>query len=673
MSLDHNPKLPEDWDDSKVIPGELLVPDDLSEEDIPPGILVPYTPRLPMLRKTGSAAMVVAAATGRFVGLSARATGVLSRWFGVGLKSAGYLGWRYVRTHDFQQAVGGIQKKSDWNQNAMVRRSRWKLLGYAALTTLGLNLTGWWALVKYGETAALDWSWMVPPSVTGGAGVTAVTIHGRYRVLNPGMAPEQIVAEQDDPESDEPFPLGVCQSAEQVAECVSRALAWENIGTRSIRVLGHRGWGWEVDTLLKGANADTVNAAAKDLDGHFNIKKGGTLIEGDPQNAAHITLRLVTSNPFANMPRPAIHAPNSLDVADPHQLALCMEGSWFAPVLEGGRILVVGVSGSAKSTGVLRDLAEVITACHNAIGLDFDPVKDGLREFEGVMAAPPIRGNRACEEWLEHLVKMAKGRNVVRNRLKMGDTWIATRKHPAIFGFFDEYIYMSARAKELFIELNRLGKQSGIYVVAAGQEATSDALGDAIADSFNLRIMLAARHADIPIVLGSGAIGEGYRPDRLQPAQNKDIKNDAGQSYIKGAGVNRPLLYGWIERSRADIDQAVKERVEAGRPWFDRDTLAAAGLLHLADGTAAMPSSGDRKIAVDCAFVMANSGVDRMKTEGLVLQLADSFPDVYGGLDVDKLRALLKDAGAGSPVTLGYLDGEKNPRGFKLDALTALG
>ncbi len=134
----------------------------------------------------------------------------------------------------------------------------------------------------------------------------------------------------------------------------------------------------------------------------------------------------------------------------------------------------------------------------------------------------------------------------------------------------------------MFIRLLRLGKQSGIYPVAAGQDATSDSLGDAIADSFTLAVMLASRHADIPIVLGTGAIAAGFRPDRLTPAQNAQITNDAGRSYIKGAGMNRPLLYGWDQRSRLSVQRAVVERHAAGRPWFDHDTLAEAGLLGLA-------------------------------------------------------------------------------------------
>ena len=672
MSLDQHPDFPADWDLSKVIPGELEVPDDLSDEDIPPGIVVPYEPSYPVLRKTGSAAMVVASVTGRAIGLTVRGGWTAGRWFGVGAKAVSYLGWRYVRSHDYQEAIAGVTSSSDWRRNEDVRHRRWKTLGWVAGVAAGLNLAGWWALVKYGELTAAD-SWWMTPATMALAAFAAVSWYGRYRINRPGIAPEQIIADQDNPESDEPFPLAVCTSHSMVEDCVSRALAWEGIDVRQIRALGFHGKFWEIDVILKGATPGKVNAVAEQLDTHFNIKHGGTLIDPDPQASAHIVLRLVTGNPFDDMPKPTVHAPNSLDISDPHNFGRCMDSSALDLVLEGLRILVIGVSGAAKSTGVLRDLAEVVTACHNAIGLDLDPVKDGLREFEGVMAVPPIRGNRACEEWLDYLVKMAKGRNIVRNRLDMGDTWIATREHPAIFPFVDEFIYLSPKAKDLFIELLRLAKQSGIYPVAAGQDATSEAMGDAIADSFTLQVMLASRWDDIRIVFGQGAAAKGFRPDRLVPAQNKDIKNDAGQSYIKGPGLDRPLLYGWNEHSRDGIKRAVADRKAAGRPWFDRDTLQAAGLLHLMDGGAGEKLiPGDRQIVVDAIEVMATAGVERIRPEPLAEALADFNPDLYGDLTAAELRKLLKEVGVGAPVPIGDIDGLTNPRGYKLEALTVL-
>jgi hypothetical protein len=41
-------------------------------------------------------------------------------------------------------------------------------------------------------------------------------------------------------------------------------------------------------------------------------------------------------------------------------------------------------------------------------------------------------------------------------------------------------------------------------------------------------------------------------------------------------------------------------------------------------------------------------------------------------MGVDEFRALLTQAGAGAPITLGQIGEEKNPRGFKRDRLRHL-
>jgi hypothetical protein len=567
-------------------------------DDIAPGRIEYYRPRPPVVSRVASAALVAARHTGRGIGWSARCGWLLARWFGHGTRATAILGRRYLRAHDHQEVIGGRTSGTDWNKVERTKHRRWWFLGISAGVVTAADLAACVALMYYEHFGVLP-GLATAPSVEALAAAGVLTAYGRYR-LAAKLGPTQMVDPEDVDDGVEPFPLAWCQSGDQVLECVGRALAYEGVGTRQVDVLGHRKWGWEVDVTLKGSTPGKVIAVADQLDAHFDVKHGGTLIEPDKQRAAHLTLRLVTSNPFANMPAPALYGPNSLDIADSQRYGISMDGQPFQFVLQGARIIVIAVSGAAKSTGVLRDLAYTVTACHNAIALDLDPIKDGLREFEGVMAVPPIRGNAACEEWLEYLVRMAEARNVVRNRLDMGDTWAATAEHPDIFPFVDEFIFLSKKAKALFIDLLRIGKQSGIFPIAAGQDATSDSMGDAIADSFTLRIMLASRHADIPLVLGQGAIAGGFRPDRLVPAQNEHITNDAGQSYIKGAGMERPILYGWDRRSRQSIQQAVAERKAAGRPWFDHDTLAEAGLLHLATeyGHATQRGVADRLDAV---------------------------------------------------------------------------
>ena len=87
--------------------------------------------------------------------------------------------------------------------------------------------------------------------------------------------------------------------------------------------------------------------------------------------------------------------------------------------------------------------------------------------------------------------------------------------------------------------------------------------------------------------------------------------------------------------------------------------------VELADGPA-------RAAVEDSVDVMAKHDVDRMKTETLLTFLRSSNPDVYGEMDVEDFKALMKKAGAGAPITLGQIGEEKNPRGFKRDRLRHL-
>ncbi|MFD6113618.1 hypothetical protein ACFWG0_26395 [Streptomyces yangpuensis] len=598
MSIDTTPI---DWDLSKVIPGELVTPEpDGDGDDIAPGVLEVRPSYPPVLRKAGGAAMVAASYTGKAIGITARATWTGSVWFGAGFKAGCVLGWRYVRAHDHQEVLGGMSSGTDWNKVKQTRLSRWKFLGWTALATPIIDLLGWWAITAFADIPAA-YSWPILPGLELTAAVTAITAYGRYRLRAPDIAPQQVVADMDNPDSDEPYPLAWCDSPGRVEECVSRALYAERIEARSVRYLGAHKWGHEVDILLKGSTAGSVNGAAEKLDAHFNIALGGTLIETDPENAAHIVLRLVTADPFADMPRPVVHAPNSLSVRDLVVYGQGMDGAPLQFRLRGMSMLVIGSPGSAKTKGALRSLAESITACRDAIVVEMDPAKDGLSEFDGVMAAPPIRGGKDCTEWLSRLVKIARARNQVKSKLEMGDLWAPTAKHPTIFVIVDEFIFLPQEAKDLAIELLRLGRETGVHLLFAAQESTADALGDAIASAVTYRIMLASRTEDIRLVFGKGASDLGYRPDRLRPAVDEERVYDAGKFYIQGPGFNRPIQWRWHRLERDQIREAVKERAAAGRPWFDHDSLAAADLLHVIrrDGTASEATLADRLDGLD--------------------------------------------------------------------------
>lgn len=554
----------------RVIPGE-LVEHDTDEDDIAPGTIIYVPSRRPLVSRAGSAAIVAASAT-------SRGGWNITRWLCHGLASTLHLGYRYVRAHDHIEALGGMDG-TKWTRVHQTRRNRWKTLGWLTGSTAVADLLAWWGL-----DSGAGWDSMTAlataPTVEALAAGTALTLYGRYR-LNAGLQPTEIIAEQDVDNGEDPFPLAWCRDGGQVSDCVERALLAEGIDTRQISVLGHRSWGWEIDLQLKGSTPGRVNAAADQLDAHFDIQQGGTLIEPDPAKAAHVVLRLVTSDPFDDMPRPEVHAPNSLSVRDVAVYGRGMDGAPLEFRLRGMSMLIIGSSGAAKTKGALRCLAEAITACRDAIAIEMDPVKDGLTEFADAMALPPIRGGKACTERLQQLVDIASARNKIKSRKEMGDLWEPSAEDPTIYGIVDEFIYLPDEAKELAIKLLRIGRETGVHLIFAAQEATKDALGDAIASAVTYRVLLASRSEDILLVFGKGASAAGYRPDRLRPAVDDERVYDAGKFYIQGPGFLRPIQWRWNRIDRDQIRQAVKDRAAVGRPWFDYDSLAAADLLHV--------------------------------------------------------------------------------------------
>lgn len=565
MTIDRIPFTPQD-----AIPGELVE----VEDDLAPGVIEYYTPGPSKLARTASATMVAATYTARGAGVTARHTWKLTRWFAHGVRSATFLGYRYVRAHDHQEVIGGRKNGADWNKVERTKRERWTLLAKLAAAVGLVDLSSWWALVAEAHMTALGGSYAVAPAVEAAAAVTALTLYGRYRLENQ-LAPEQVAAPDDIDDGEEPFPLSWCRTGGDVAECLTRALAYEGIGTRQVNVLGNRPWGWEVDVTLKGSTPGKVQAAADQIEAHLALPDGGFMPEPDTKDKAHLVIRLVQSDPFADMPRPEVHAPKSLSVHDVIGMGRSMDGNGFELTLDGLCALVIGAMGAGKTLGALRTLAEALTACVDAVCYDLDPIKGGLAEF-GDLMAKRARTPEECEQVLEEVLSYVPARSVLLPKLNMGDRWYATAEHPNLYVFIDEFIQLSPRGKELAIQVLRTGRQYGIYLVMAGQEATADALGDAIALIVAYRILMACRFEDVRIAFGPGAGALGWRPDRMKPSVGP-VANDAGQAMIMGGPFNRAIRYRFNAYSREQIQRAVPERVAAGVNRMDADTLLAAG------------------------------------------------------------------------------------------------
>jgi hypothetical protein len=154
-------------------------------------------------------------------------------------------------------------------------------------------------------------------------------------------------------------------------------------------------------------------------------------------------------------------------------------------------------------------------------------------------------------------------------------------------------------------------------------------MGDAIADSFTLRIMLAARHADIPLVLGRGAIAaKATGPTGWCPPRPRTSRTTPASPTSRVPDSTGRCCTAGTSTAASGIEQAVADRSEAaGRPWFDRDTLQPPDCCTSWTAGVGGSDPGDRQIVVDAIEVMAEAGVERIRPEPLAEALPTFDPD----------------------------------------------
>lgn len=448
-------------------------------------------------------------------------------------------------------------------------------------------------------------------TTAGAAGGLTVAAGGVWTSLLLGIAtiaygawrgqPAAIAAE-DDPgrieilaEEGEPFPIADATNRTEAAECVRRALVSEGIAVAEVEAGRRYDWGWEINVRLKkGTPADLI-AKAGDLETPLDLPVDGLLCQPLRTSRARATLRLVEGDPFVKMPPLPDRAPNSLRLRDRALLALRMDGQPTELSFLGLNFIVIASSGGGKSV-TMRSIGDVLTACDDTVVIDIDPGGNGLEPLADAVGLRVVGADQmhVIEAVLEKLLKVAKARATLLGKLGMDDNWIPSREYPAIVTLIDEYPQLSQQAKALVVAILRVGRKARVHIGLAAQEATKDSIGAAIADSIALKIVGPSRHQDIVQVFGAGAGANGWRPDRLHPAQGLDPA-DAGKAYIMGGGSADPLIHKFIAMTRDQGKERAAARAAAGRPWIDDISLQAAGVtfddLDTVKPSAALPEA----------------------------------------------------------------------------------
>ena len=713
---------------------DLDVPEFLKEDfDLTKPAAPAVTAPRPAPRTTQSAALVVARATGRGLGHTARAAGTGGGWLGRGLHGTTRAGWRYVRAHDYVESTNP-NSKPGWDAVREERRRRWITAAGTAGGGIVLTVAASVGLVLGVGMPAADAFLMAPAAETAVAGAvvtgygrrianrkeleaasTAPAIAGgapapdgsgpaRFRP-NAGLAGAPALDASGAPAWDDgdPFPLAQCETHDQVRVCVWRALKAEGIPVAEVSDITPRQWGYQCVVRVSEGTPETIITKAGALETRFDLPANGVRPQPMIERRACAILRLVSGNPFATAPTLPYRAPKSMSITDRFRIGTSVGGDPLELSLAGVMGLWVAASGGGK-TGILQALAEGTTACRDNITIDLDPHGDGLEDLHDAVRIT-ARTHEQIEAVLLFFLVMSKARARLRAKLGMGKKWKASPEHPAVTIIFDEFPKATELAKRLAFDLLLVGRKELIEMEIASQGGTKLYLGENIAQMMAMKGVGPCKVGDTRAVFGDGAVAEGWLPHKLSPATDTDPK-DAGHIFIQGVPgrPDEPIEYAVHETPSATMRALAAERLAAGLVEPDQDSLAAMAGVDLPEyveavfdlegnlkkeapvdlltwdqllrlcgaepATGSVPSAAATAVA-DAVDVMVKFGVDRMRTEALAGALAEHDPETYGDLTADSLKSLLAEAGAGKPESLGQIDGLANPRGFKRATLAA--
>jgi DNA segregation ATPase FtsK/SpoIIIE, S-DNA-T family len=490
----------------------------------------------------------------------------LARHAGLGL---GWLLARLVRYCLAYPEYAGIVREA--HETDRPRRARVAIVAWRraatrrSLTTLALGLAGCcglrWLDHTYGTLA-----------VGGMLAVLVGTLAGVGRAVRPLPEPEpSTVAAQ--PRPDDPYPIADAHTRAEAADCVARAARAENIDLRGTQDATRTPWGWQVPIILRRGTPAGLITKLGDLETTLDLPAGGLLAAPDRTRRARVVLRLAQRDPFTGL-APAINRPpKSGSIRDPQVVAARMDGTDLGLCLLGVHAVVIGVSGAGKSQA-LRTLADAVSACADALVWDLDPAGNGLDALGGGIARRE-RDPAGITDALTDALALAEVRPRMLAELGMGDAWAPSPTRPALIVVIDEYPRLSDQAKALAVGLLGIGRKSRITVILAASEATSDALGAAIADTTACKILLPCRHTDVRLVLGPNMIAEGWRPDRLHPATGQSPE-DAGKAYVWAAGSREPLISKFRLLDPDTARENGAHRAALGLPRIDTDSWSAA-------------------------------------------------------------------------------------------------
>ena len=382
-----------------------------------------------------------------------------------------------------------------------------------------------------------------------------------------GADDDQEHGDEERPETD----LRHVESEEDATRRITAGLTKRGVSVTSVAPAARTPWGWETSLVLRDDTAADVVKQLARLDGDYRVGVGRTMAAGDQTDAARVALRVLVTDPFAAPPAYPVRAPRSCSILTPVSPCVSLDGGETPLILAGLHTLIVASSGGGKSA-LVRSLAEYVTACTDAVAVDIDPTGKGLGPLREAAVASALTPE-AAEKELDRLLSEAKSR--IADLGPTEDEVPISVDRPAVIGFVDEYPQLTKRGKSKCLELLRIGRKARVTLIVCTQDATSEIMGDAVADAFGNRIMMPCREADVPVVLHRTAIAEGWLPHRLVPG-DKFTPADAGRCYVFAPGLREPVLRYVVPLDPATALERARERVAAGLPSLGASAVSQA-------------------------------------------------------------------------------------------------
>ena len=585
----------------------------------------------------------------------------LARWLPVALArvvryAVAGLGWllarwgRYCLAYPDYAGIVREARDTDRPRRARIALVAWRRAATRrTIATLGVALAGWWGLCWLADTHGI-----LAVAAVGAVLIAVLALVGRAVRPLPASDPGQ---QPDQPGPDDPYPITDAHTRTDAADCVRRALAAEAIALRIAGEARRTPWGWEVAVVLRSGTPAGIVTKTGNLETHLDLPAGGLLVTPDRTRRARVVLRLAERDPFTGLGPPPVRG--RVSIAERAVIGARIDGSPLAVPLLGVHAVVIGSSGAGKST-TLRTLADAVAACGDALVWDLDPAGCGLDAL-GPGVGRRERDHAGITAALADALALAEARPRMLAELGMGPAWIPSPTRPAVVVVVDEYPRLPDKAKALAVALLRVGRKARVTLLLAATEATSDALGAAIADTTALAILHACRHTDVRLVLGPQMLADGWRPDRLHPA-TADDPGEAGRAYVATAGNREPLISAIFPLDESDAHERGAARAALGLPRIDPPSWAAAraarhhttstvgGPASPADttqtGGGALPDRDDVESLRHALTMLSVFGdEDRLWTEDLLARLAEHDPVTYGGWDPEALSAVLRRFG----------------------------